>query len=70
MNGHRRPFKNVSEVVICDMKREILTTAKRYMPLIHEYSRQSKDVLPCDIPNGQVSPLVRGCLDLDKDILT
>ena len=67
MNGHRRPFKNVSEMVICDVKREILTTAKRYMPLIHEYSRQSKDVLPCDIPNGQASLLGCGCLDLDKD---
>lgn len=55
MNGHRRPFRNVSEMVICDVKKELSTTVKQYMPLVLDYPKKSNHLLPCDILNGQVS---------------
>ena len=54
MNGRPRPSKNVSEMVICDVRKEIVATAKRYINLILQYPKQSKENIPCDIPNGQV----------------
>ena len=57
MNGQRRSFKNVSEMVICDVKKEISTTAKKYMPLILDYPKKSEQLIFCDVPNGQVSEL-------------
>lgn len=55
MNGQTRPFKNVSEMVICNVKKEISTTVKRHLHLILEYPKKSKQLLPCDIPNSNVS---------------
>lgn len=54
MNNQRRPFKNVSELVLCDVKKEISLTAKRYMALIQEYQHEAKPILPSDVLNGQV----------------
>lgn len=55
MNGQRRAFRNVSEMVICDVKKEVSTTVQRHMHLILEYPKKSKQLLPCDIPNSDVS---------------
>ncbi|CAF1557829.1 unnamed protein product, partial [Didymodactylos carnosus] len=54
MNNQRRPFKNVSELVINDVKKEITTTTKTYLNLIREYPTQSSTLLPCDVLNGEV----------------
>ncbi|CAF1510553.1 unnamed protein product, partial [Didymodactylos carnosus] len=54
LNNQRRPFMNVSELVINDIHYEIRTTAERYMDLINEYPQRAKDLLPCDIINGTV----------------
>ncbi len=58
LNKQRRSFKNASELVICDVRKEILSTAKRYADLIREYQNESKPVLPGDVLNGQVSTLI------------
>lgn len=55
MNNQRRPFKNISELVICNVKQEIASIAKRYINIIHEYQNESKVALPGDVLNGQVS---------------
>ncbi|CAF3963604.1 unnamed protein product, partial [Rotaria sp. Silwood1] len=52
MNNQRRSFKNVNELVICDVKKEILTTAKRYIELIQEYQNKSSIIFPGDVLNG------------------
>jgi hypothetical protein len=57
MNNQRRPFKNVSELVVCDVKKEISTTAKRYIDLIQEYQSGPGGILVGDVLNGQVSTL-------------
>ena len=54
MNNQRRSFKNVSELVLCDVKKEISSTAKRYVNLILEYQNEARFILPGDILNGQV----------------
>ncbi|CAF1187055.1 unnamed protein product [Rotaria sordida] len=53
MNNQRRSFKNISELVVCDVKEEILSTAARYVNLIREYQNASKLFLPGDVLNGQ-----------------
>ncbi|CAF4366869.1 unnamed protein product, partial [Rotaria magnacalcarata] len=45
---------NVSELVLCDVKKEISSTAKRYVNLIQEYQNQPRMVLPGDVLNGQI----------------
>jgi hypothetical protein len=55
MNNQRRSFRNVSELVICDVKKEVSTTAKRYIDLIREYQNEPSISLPGDVLNGQVS---------------
>ncbi|CAF3710089.1 unnamed protein product [Rotaria socialis] len=54
MNNRRRSFRNVSELVLCDVKKEISSTAKRYVNLIQEYQNQPRMVLPGDVLNGQI----------------
>ncbi|CAF1321466.1 unnamed protein product [Didymodactylos carnosus] len=43
MSNQRCPFKNVSELVINDVKKEITTTTKTYLNLIREYPTQSNN---------------------------
>ncbi|CAF1199868.1 unnamed protein product [Rotaria sordida] len=54
LNNQRRSFKNISELVTCDVKKEILTTAKRYIDLIQEYQYESNIIFPGDLLNGQI----------------
>ncbi|CAF1397064.1 unnamed protein product [Adineta steineri] len=54
MHNQSRPFRNVSELVICDIKKEILSTAKRYIHLIQEYQNESKLILPGDVVHGKI----------------
>ncbi|CAF4669473.1 unnamed protein product, partial [Rotaria sp. Silwood2] len=55
LNNQRRSLKNISELVICDVKKEILTTAKRYIDLIQEYQYESSIIFPDDVLNGPIS---------------
>ena len=59
LNDKRRPYMNVVELVINNVKEEIRSIAKRYMNLINEYPKCAKDILPCDIPNGSVYQRLR-----------
>ena len=55
MNNKRRSFRNISELVICDIKQEIIAREKRYINLIQEYQNESKTTLPGDVLQGQAS---------------
>lgn len=59
MNNQRRSFRNVSELVLCDVKKEISSTAKLYVNLIQEYQNQPRITLPGDVLNGQVSSFTK-----------
>ncbi|CAF4124476.1 unnamed protein product [Rotaria sp. Silwood2] len=54
LNGQRRSFKNVSELVLYDVKKEISSTARRYINLIQEYQNERRPMLPSDVLNGQI----------------
>ena len=53
-HGRRRPFTNVSELVVNGVKDEIRSTAQRYLNLIMEYPDCAHRVLPSDVLNGSV----------------
>ena len=59
LHRKRRPFMNVSELVINDVKEEIRSTAQRYFNLINEYADCAHRVLPADIPNGSIHQRLR-----------
>jgi hypothetical protein len=59
LHGRRRPFMNVSELVINDVKNEIRSTAQRYLNLINEYADCAHRVLPSDVPNGSINRRLR-----------
>ena len=59
LHGRRRPFMNVSELVINDVKNEICSTAQRYLNLINEYADCAHRVLPSDVPNGSINRRLR-----------
>ena len=55
MNNQHRSFRNISELVICDVRQEVTALAKRYVNIILEYQNESKDMLPSDVLHGEVS---------------
>ncbi|CAF4047187.1 unnamed protein product [Rotaria magnacalcarata] len=54
LNNVRRPFRNVIEVAINNIKDEVYATAKRHINLINEYSQCSNVFLPYDVLNGSI----------------
>ncbi|CAF1056215.1 unnamed protein product, partial [Rotaria magnacalcarata] len=54
LNNVRRPFRNVIEVAINNIKYEVYATAKRHINLINEYSQCSNVFLPYDVLNGSI----------------
>ena len=57
MNNKRRSFRNISELVIYDIKQEIIARVKRYINLIQEYQNESKAILPGDVLHEQASTI-------------
>ncbi|CAF4307728.1 unnamed protein product [Rotaria magnacalcarata] len=55
LNNQHRSFKNLSELVICDVKQEIAKVANRYSNIIREYQNETNIILPGDVLNAQVS---------------
>lgn len=54
LNDKYRPFSNVSEFVINDVRNEIRSNIIRYSNVIFNYRNQSNLLLPCDVPNADV----------------
>lgn len=54
MNNSYRPFSNVSELTINDVRSELRGTIECYANIIDDYPNQSTSLLPCDVPNGGV----------------
>ncbi|CAM4823140.1 unnamed protein product [Rotaria magnacalcarata] len=54
LNNQHRSFKNLSELVICDVKQEIAKVANRYSNIIREYQNETNIILPGDVLNAQI----------------
>ena len=55
LNNQCRSFRNISELVVCDVRQEITALAKRYVNIILEYQNDSNAILPSDVLHGEVS---------------
>ena len=71
LNGQRRPYKNVGEMFVCDVKEQLSIVVRRYMNLILEYLNQPTAIIPHDVINGLVMFLLislKSNLNLSLDL--
>lgn len=54
LNGKYRPFSNVSELALNDVRREIRYRIEMYASIMNDYRSKSTSVLPGDVMNGNV----------------
>ncbi|CAF3787006.1 unnamed protein product [Rotaria sordida] len=67
LNNKYRPFSNVSELTINNVKNEICNNIVRYANIINDYRNQSKLLLPCDIPNADIYQTLSSTTSIKKN---